>query len=66
MIRGLHVDMTGEALRERIEANIAGQRKPELARIHLVRSRNDFTPTMPSFVIAYLEQQFDIQEGRRP
>jgi 8-oxo-dGTP pyrophosphatase MutT (NUDIX family) len=66
MMQRLHVDMTGEELRERIEANLAGQREPELARIHLVRSRSDFTATMPRFVTAYLEQQLDIQEGRRP
>jgi hypothetical protein len=66
MIQGLHVDMPGEALRARIEANLARQQEPELARIHLVRSRDDFTATMPRFVIAYLEQQLDIQEGHRP
>ncbi|HUN98578.1 MAG TPA: NUDIX hydrolase [Bradyrhizobium sp.] len=66
MMQRLHVDMNGEELRERIEANLARQREPELARIHLVRSRADFTTTMPRFVTAYLEQQFDIQEGRRP
>jgi 8-oxo-dGTP pyrophosphatase MutT (NUDIX family) len=66
MMQRLRVDMTGEALRERIEANLARQQQPELARIHLVRSRDDFTATMPRFVTAYLEQQLDIQEGRRP
>jgi 8-oxo-dGTP pyrophosphatase MutT (NUDIX family) len=66
MIQRLDVDMTGEDLRGRIEKNLARQREPELARIHLVRSRDDFTATMPRFVIAYLEQQFDIQEGLRP
>jgi len=66
MMQRLHVDMTGEELRARIEANLARQRQPELARIHLVRSRGDFTATMPGFVTAYLEQQLDIQEGRRP
>jgi len=65
MMQRLHVDMPGEELRERIEANLARQRQPELARIHLVRSRGDFTATMPRFVTAYLEQQLDIQEGRR-
>lgn len=66
MMRRLDVDMTGEELRERIEANLARQQQPELARIHLVRSRADFTAAMPRFVTAYLEQQLDIQEGRRP
>lgn len=66
MMRKLYVGMSGEELRERIEANLARQREPELARIHLVRSRDDFTAAMPRFVTAYLEQQFDVQEDRRP
>ena len=39
MIRILHVDSSGEALRARIEANLARQHQPELSAIHLVRSR---------------------------
>jgi hypothetical protein len=66
MMQRLHVDMSGEELRQRIEANLARQQQPELARIHLVRGPGDFTATMPRFVTAYLEQQLDIQEGRRP
>jgi 8-oxo-dGTP pyrophosphatase MutT (NUDIX family) len=66
MMQRLHVDMSGEELRVCIEANLARQQQPELTRIHLVRSRADFTATMPHFVTAYLEQQLDIQEGRRP
>jgi 8-oxo-dGTP pyrophosphatase MutT (NUDIX family) len=58
----LHVDMTGEALRDRIEANLARQKQPELAGIHLVRGASDFTATMPRFVTAYIEQQFSVQE----
>ena len=37
MIRILHVDMPGDALRARIEANLALQTLPELSAIHLVR-----------------------------
>jgi hypothetical protein len=66
MMQRLHVNMSGEELRQRIEANLARQQQPELARIHLVRSPGDFTATMPRFVTAYLEQQLDSQEGRRP
>jgi 8-oxo-dGTP pyrophosphatase MutT (NUDIX family) len=58
MIRILDVALTGEALRGRIEANLASQREPELARIHLVRGRGDLTSAMPGFVTAYLERQF--------
>jgi hypothetical protein len=57
MIRALDVDMSGEALREKIEANLAQQSQPELSAIHLVRKRSDMTSAMPRFVTAYLEAQ---------
>jgi 8-oxo-dGTP pyrophosphatase MutT (NUDIX family) len=57
MIRILHVDMTSEALRAGIEANLARQAAPELAAIHLVRKPSDFTATMPHFVTAFLEEK---------
>jgi 8-oxo-dGTP pyrophosphatase MutT (NUDIX family) len=55
MFRPLNVDMPGEALRARIEANLAGQRQAELCAIHLVRGSRDFTAAMPRFVTAYIE-----------
>jgi 8-oxo-dGTP pyrophosphatase MutT (NUDIX family) len=58
MIRILHVDVPGEALRRRIEANLALQRSPELSAIHLVRGTQDLTSAMPRFVTAFLEKQF--------
>ena len=58
MIRILDVDRAGEALRVGIEANLARQRQPELAAIHLVRGRSDLTAAMPRFVTAFIEQQF--------
>ena len=57
MIMLLHVDEPAEALRARIEANLARQRQPELSAIHLVRRTGDLTAAMPSFVTAFLEQQ---------
>ena len=57
MIRILDVDLAGEALRERIEANLARQPQPELSRIHLVRQRRDLTAAMPRFVTAFVEKQ---------
>jgi hypothetical protein len=54
----LRVDMSGEALRACIEANLARQSEPELAGIHLVRGPGDLTTSMPRFVTAYLERQF--------
>ena len=58
MIRILQVELTGEALRLRIEASLARQMKPELHAVHLVRSRSDLVPVMPRFVSAFLEAQF--------
>ena len=55
LIRVLQVDMPGEALRARIEANLARQTLPELSAIHLVRKRSDITTAMPRFVTAWLE-----------
>ena len=57
MIRILHVDMPGEALRARIEANLALQQSPELSAIHLVRGTHDLTDAMPRFVTAFIEAQ---------
>jgi 8-oxo-dGTP pyrophosphatase MutT (NUDIX family) len=61
MIRILHVDMSGEAMRARIEANLARQQLPELSAIHLVREAGDLTPAMPDFVAAFLEAQLLLQ-----
>jgi 8-oxo-dGTP pyrophosphatase MutT (NUDIX family) len=58
MIRLLDVDMSGEALRARIEANLARQQQPELSAIHLVRTTRDLTAAMPRFVTAFIEAQF--------
>ena len=61
MIRLLRVDMSGEALRERIVATLAAQREPELSGIHLVRDARDLDSAMPRFVTAFLEAQFASQ-----
>jgi 8-oxo-dGTP pyrophosphatase MutT (NUDIX family) len=60
LIRILQVDMPGEALRARIEANLASQTSPELCAIHLVRKRSDITAAMPRFVTAFLEAQLPV------
>ena len=57
MMRILDVDMPAEALRARIEANLARQSAPELAALHLVRARADFSSAMPRFVTAFLEAE---------
>ncbi|MBV8924028.1 MAG: NUDIX hydrolase [Bradyrhizobium sp.] len=58
IMRVLTVDMSGETLRARIEANLARQEHAELSRIHLVRSAKDFDVRMPGFVTAFLENEF--------
>ncbi len=58
MIRILQVDMPGEALRARIEANLVRQRQPELSAIHLVRGTDDLSAAMPRFVTAFIEREF--------
>ena len=57
MIRILDIDVTGEALRARIEANLARQTQPELCAVHLVRATRDLTAAMPRFVTAFVEAQ---------
>jgi len=58
MIRILVIDMSGEALRARIEATLARQHQPELSAIHLVRGTRDLTAAMPRFVTAFIEREF--------
>jgi 8-oxo-dGTP pyrophosphatase MutT (NUDIX family) len=57
IIRILNADIPGEALRAKIEANLATEQSPELAAIHLVRGPADFTPAIPRFVTAFIEAQ---------
>jgi hypothetical protein len=57
MMRILDVDMPAEALRARIEKNLARQSAPELSAIHLVRARADLSSAMPRFVTAFLEAE---------
>jgi len=61
MIRPLRVDLPGDAVRDRIVANLAAQREPELSAIHLVRGTHDLTSAMPRFVTAFIEAQFASQ-----
>ena len=61
MIRILRVDMPGEALRGRIETNLALQRQPELSAIHLVHGTRDLNPAMPRFVTAFIAAQLSHQ-----
>jgi 8-oxo-dGTP pyrophosphatase MutT (NUDIX family) len=60
-IRILDVDVPGDALRAKIEANLATHQSPELAAIHLVRGVADFRPTMPRFVTAFIEARLSAE-----
>jgi 8-oxo-dGTP pyrophosphatase MutT (NUDIX family) len=60
MMRILDVNLPGEALRAKIEANLARQSAPELSAIHLVRSRADLSSAMPRFVTAFLEAELPV------
>jgi len=61
IIQILDVDLSGEALRTRIEANLARQDQPELTALHLVRATSDLSAAMPRFVTAFLEKQFELE-----
>jgi 8-oxo-dGTP pyrophosphatase MutT (NUDIX family) len=65
MIRILHVDIPGETLRAKIEANLATQSQPELSAIHLVRDGGDLGPSMPRFVTAFIEAQLATSSSDR-
>ena len=58
MMRLLHVAISGEAMRARIEANLAQQVEPELTAIHLIRGVGDLTAAMPRFVTAFVERHW--------
>jgi hypothetical protein len=55
LMRSLQSDLEGETLRLRIETNLARQSMPELARIHLVRSRRDISSAVPEYMAAFLD-----------
>lgn len=45
------------SLAERIHAWLARDSKPELARMHIVRTMNDLQPAMPDFIVRYLRHR---------
>jgi 8-oxo-dGTP pyrophosphatase MutT (NUDIX family) len=57
-IKVLHSGEGADALRTRILRHLAQEQQPELADIRIVRGPDDFTPTMPRFVTAFLAQRF--------
>ena len=55
LMRVLQARAPAAELRERILAHLAREQRPELSDIRIVRSRADFDPMMPAFVMAYLD-----------
>jgi 8-oxo-dGTP pyrophosphatase MutT (NUDIX family) len=55
--RVLHVDMTGEELRTRVQTYLEQEAEPELCALHLVRTVSDLSPAMPVFVTVFLQNQ---------
>jgi 8-oxo-dGTP pyrophosphatase MutT (NUDIX family) len=60
-IKVVHSEEDAEDLRARILGHLAQEKQPELANIRIVRGPNDFTPTMPRFVTAFLAQRFSVR-----
>jgi 8-oxo-dGTP pyrophosphatase MutT (NUDIX family) len=60
-IKVLHSGERAEALRARMLTRLAHEQQPELADIRIVRGPDDFTPTMPRFVTAFLAQRFGLR-----
>ena len=58
LVRTLQSDLPGEALRAKVEANLARQSQPEFSAVHLVRGTADVSDAMPRFVTDWLEAQF--------
>jgi 8-oxo-dGTP pyrophosphatase MutT (NUDIX family) len=65
LIKVLHVAERAEVVRERIRKHLAGESRPELADICIVRSPADFSTAMPAFVTAFLRREW-VAAGRLP
>jgi 8-oxo-dGTP pyrophosphatase MutT (NUDIX family) len=57
LMKIVQADQDAETLRQRILAFIASEPEPELAGVHVVRSRADLLPNMPLYVAAFLSDQ---------
>ncbi len=66
MVRVLRTAEPAAALREKILAFLARQRRAELAGLHVVRSGADLDARMPAFVPKFLEHVWRTAEDRRP
>jgi hypothetical protein len=58
MIKVFRSTHSAEALRARIDAQLAREQQPEFSDIRIVRGPADFEPAMPGFVTTFLAQRF--------
>jgi hypothetical protein len=65
VVRVLRTAEPAAALREKILAFLARQRRPELAGLHVVRSAADLDPRMPAFVPKFFDHVWRTAEDRR-
>jgi len=56
LMRHLQARDSADALRARIIGNLSRQKNPELTDIRIVRTRADYDPQMPPFMIAFLDR----------
>jgi 8-oxo-dGTP pyrophosphatase MutT (NUDIX family) len=61
LIKTLRARDTAQELRRRIMTFIDGEENPELSDIHIVRSPDDFDPTMPRYVMAFLTHCWSVE-----
>jgi len=54
LMKAIKANRPAEELRREVLAHLAGEARPELADVRVVRSADDFDPAMPDFVTAYL------------
>jgi 8-oxo-dGTP pyrophosphatase MutT (NUDIX family) len=54
LMKAIEAPCPAEELRDAALRHIAGEARPELAGVRIVRSAEDFDPAMPEFVTAYL------------
>ena len=54
LMKAIEARRSAEELRQAVLRHIAGETRPELADVRIVRSPADFDPAMPEFVTVYL------------
>ena len=57
-MKPVRAHVTADVLAAKLHAWLARDDRPELARMHIVRTARDILPAMPDFVVAYLEYGF--------